>query len=193
MVVELLAKYPKVKIVLSSATADPSIIDPFTKKKFKVHEFEVVKKKNFPVKMEEETSQNCVTVAQKYLRELKNGEQMLIFLPSVAQVRSSLKLFEESTKTKAHELVANQSPKNQEVYLKEGQVFFSTNIAETSLTFPNLKFVIDSGKTNVATFDVITNQFMLLEKYASKSTITQRQGRCGRTTRGTYIPLYDQK
>lgn len=82
--------------------------------------------------------------------DLNRNEQILCFAPSVKEVRLCCELFKTHTKFKAFPLYAQQNPVLQEQYLQIGQVFFSTNIAETSITFPNLKYVVDCGKANIA-------------------------------------------
>jgi len=50
-------------------------------------------------------------------------------------------------------LFGNQKPEIQEEALQKGQILFSTSIAETSLTFSNLKYVVDSRKSRIRKFD----------------------------------------
>jgi HrpA-like RNA helicase len=75
--------------------------------------------------------------------------------------------------------------------LATGQVFFSTNIAETSLTFGRLAYVIDTGKKKVPSWG--NNILKLTDESAPRSTLRQRMGRCGRTREGTYVPLYQDE
>jgi ATP-dependent RNA helicase DHX8/PRP22 len=72
-------------------------------------------------------------------------------------------------------------------------VFFSTTVAETSLTFPSLKYVIDTGRINIPVYDLNVKQTVLKEVRAAESTIKQRLGRLGRTQPGEYYSLYDFK
>ncbi len=57
---------------------------------------------------------------------------------------------------------------------------FSTTIAETSLTFKNLRFVIDSGKVRVPVFNIELQANEMTEMIAPQSTLQQRRGRLGR-------------
>ena len=76
----------------------------------------------------------------------------------------------------------------------DAQVFVSTNIAETSLTFPRLKYVIDSGKVQRPRWRRIDGTPLpgaLMETLpASDATLKQRLGRVGRTMPGHYLALY---
>lgn len=56
----------------------------------------------------------------------------------------------------------------------------STNVAETSLTIPNVKYVVDTGKTKVKLFDKVTGVTSYVVHWTSKASANQRAGRAGR-------------
>ena len=93
----------------------------------------------------------------------------------------------------AYPLIQSQHPKEQENFIEHGTIFFSTTVAETSLTFPSLKYVIDTGMINIPIYDFSSERTVLKEVRAAKSTIKQRLGRLGRTQPGDYYSLYDFK
>lgn len=66
----------------------------------------------------------------------------------------------------------------------------STNVAETSLTIPNVKYVVDTGKTKVKLYDKITGVTSYLVTWTSKASADQRAGRAGRTAPGHCYRLY---
>lgn len=70
------------------------------------------------------------------------------------------------------------------------RVIVATNVAETGLTLPDLKYVIDGGFNNDMEFNPIHRVSGLLTKPAPKSRITQRAGRAGRKFPGVFYPLY---
>jgi ATP-dependent RNA helicase DHR2 len=72
------------------------------------------------------------------------------------------------------------------------KVIISTNIAETSLTVPGVRFVIDSGKHKTKQFRSRLNLDSLLVKPISKSSANQRKGRAGREAPGTCYRLYPE-
>jgi ATP-dependent RNA helicase DHR2 len=72
------------------------------------------------------------------------------------------------------------------------KVIISTNIAETSLTVPGVRFVIDSGKHKTKQFRSRLNLESLLVKTVSKSSANQRKGRAGREATGTCYRLYPE-
>ena len=81
------------------------------------------------------------------------SEQILCFLPSTRDVRDAVALCDEHKNIKAMALMANSSPTANEISV--ASVFFSTTIAETSLTFPNLVKVVDVGRIIVPEFDPV--------------------------------------
>ena len=71
------------------------------------------------------------------------------------------------------------------------RVVVSTSVAETGVTIPTIKYVIDSGWTRTSEF--IKGVNCLLTKPASQSSVIQRKGRCGRKGPGVWHPLYTEK
>lgn len=66
----------------------------------------------------------------------------------------------------------------------------STNVAETSLTIPNIKYVVDTGKTKVKLYDKVTGVTSYVVDWTSKASADQRAGRAGRTGPGHCYRLY---
>ena len=73
------------------------------------------------------------------------------------------------------------------------RIIISTDIAETSLTIPDVRFVIDSGKVNQMNFDTEEQLGQLAPRWISKSAALQRAGRAGRTQAGDYYFLGSSK
>jgi len=73
------------------------------------------------------------------------------------------------------------------------KVVLATNIAETSITVPNVRFVVDSGVAKVPRFQAKTGISTLFEEGISKASADQRAGRAGRTAPGKAIRLYTEK
>lgn len=70
------------------------------------------------------------------------------------------------------------------------RVIMSTNVAETGLTLPNLKYVIDAGLNREVEYNPVYGLSALITKPAPQSRITQRRGRAGRKFPGVFYPLY---
>jgi ATP-dependent RNA helicase DHR2 len=73
------------------------------------------------------------------------------------------------------------------------KVILSTNIAETSVTVPGVKYVVDSGKMKVKQYRPLLGLETLLEKPVSKSSAEQRKGRAGRERAGHCYRLYTKE
>lgn len=72
------------------------------------------------------------------------------------------------------------------------KVILSTNIAETSVTIPDVRFVVDTGKIREKHYDQTRRITQLQTKWISKSNAKQRAGRAGRVQDGVYYALYTE-
>ncbi|GFP90336.1 putative uncharacterized protein at4g01020 chloroplastic [Phtheirospermum japonicum] len=77
-------------------------------------------------------------------------------------------------------------------YPGKRKVIFATNVAETSLTIPGVKYVVDSGMVKESRFESATGMNVLRVCRISQSSANQRAGRAGRTEPGTCYRLYTQ-
>jgi HrpA-like RNA helicase len=83
---------------------------------------------------------------------------------------------------------------NGQQYLRPRRwIALSTNIGETSITFPRLGYVIDSGMTKRKSFNARLGADEFLTCFATQGEILQRMGRCGRTEDGYFFPMYDRE
>ncbi|KAG0001303.1 DEAH-box ATP-dependent RNA helicase prp22 [Entomortierella chlamydospora] len=73
------------------------------------------------------------------------------------------------------------------------KIIFATNIAQTSVTIPNIRFVVDSGFVKQKMYDPSTGMDALLVVPISKAAATQRAGRAGRTRAGVCFRLYSRE
>ncbi len=73
------------------------------------------------------------------------------------------------------------------------KIVLATNIAETSITIVDVRFVIDTGLAKVPWFDERTGVATLRQEFISKASADQRAGRAGRTAPGVVYRLYDQQ
>jgi len=72
-------------------------------------------------------------------------------------------------------------------------IVISTNVAETSITIPNLKYVIDGGQKLDVSYDPINDMYITNHKNISKAGIKQRIGRAGRVTNGFSFHIYNKE
>jgi predicted GTPase len=185
----------KMKIIISSATLDSSVPNLFRQiPQIKVDEFRMptlgtlYKIDSFP-----RPNENILDLVQELCRKRQRDDQILCFVSSTAEVNQCCQLLKDISHgtITAYPLIQSQSAADQQKYIEGGSIFFSTTVAETSLTFPSLKYVIDTGMINIPIYDFVKKQTNLREIRAAESTIKQRRGRLGRTKPGEYYSLYD--
>ena len=82
--------------------------------------------------------------------------------------------------------------KKQKNKVFERKIIFATNVAESSLTFDGLKFVIEPGYELIKKYDAITNSTIINKDFTSQAQIKQRIGRVGRTSDGVAYHLYEE-
>ncbi|WP_035217055.1 ATP-dependent RNA helicase HrpA [Desulfobulbus elongatus] len=73
------------------------------------------------------------------------------------------------------------------------KIIVATNVAETSVTVPGIRFVIDTGLARIARYNPRTGTTSLKVSRISQASCEQRRGRCGRTGPGTCIRLYSEE
>jgi HrpA-like RNA helicase len=79
---------------------------------------------------------------------------------------------------------------NNEIVQPLRRVILATNVSETGVTIDTLRYVIDSGYTNVAIFDPVWGSHSLLPSPVTQASARQREGRVGRRAPGNWYPLY---
>ena len=84
----------------------------------------------------------------------------------------------------------NNRPCSNPYLLGKRKVVFATNSAETSITIPGIKYVVDTGRVKEKIFDPKKNMSALVVKSISKSSAEQRKGRAGRLSSGKCYRLY---
>ncbi|CAF4374584.1 unnamed protein product [Rotaria sp. Silwood2] len=180
--------HSKLKIIISSATLDPSISRIFCP--FKLHEMKLETSTLHQVDRKTPCTENIIDLVSRLNQQLDCNEQILCFVKSAQEVAQLIKLLKLVKGLPAFPLVQSQPSNEQQKLIETKHIFFSTTVAETSLTFPSLKYVIDTGLIHMPVYDPSTDTTELCELNAAESTIKQRQGRLGRTRSGEYYPLY---
>ncbi|CAF3205098.1 unnamed protein product [Rotaria socialis] len=202
LLVRLLTKKPylqsKMKLVISSATLDSSVPALFLQKikMLRFGEFKMPKLGTlYPVKKHKRPNDNLITLVQELNKKRQRNEQILCFVSSTAEALRGPRLLQEvsSGAIIAYSLIQSQSATEQQMNIEHGSIFFSTTVAETSLTFPSLRYVIDTGMVKIPKYDLKMKQTVLEKVRVAESTIKQRLGRLGRTQPGDYYALYDFK
>ncbi len=131
------------------------------------------------------------------------GGDILVFLPGEREIREAAdhlrKHLSHSPLTRTAEvlpLFARLSQAEQERILDSHsgrRIVLATNVAETSLTVPGIRYVIDAGTARVKRYSFRSKVEQLLVEPISQAAANQRAGRCGRVADGICIRLYDEK
>ncbi|QWF38199.1 ATP-dependent RNA helicase HrpA [Bordetella hinzii] len=123
---------------------------------------------------------------------------VLVFLPGEREIRESAEALRKRhpVGTEILPLYARLSQAEQEqIFHPRGnsrRVVLATNVAETSLTVPGIRFVVDSGLARIKRYSWRNKVEQLRIEPISRASANQRAGRCGRVGPGVCIRLYDE-
>ena len=122
---------------------------------------------------------------------------VLVFLPTERDILEHARSLREwlGDSVEVLPLYARLSPKEQKRVFephKRRRVVLSTNVAETSLTVPGIRCVVDSGLARIGRYAPRAGVFRLPIEPISQASADQRQGRCGREGPGVCIRLYSE-
>lgn len=205
----LLEKRDDLHLVITSATLEAErFVDHFCPVAGKVPVVEVsgrtypVQIRYRPIEMAEESEAPLYEAIVACLAEAwrEGAGDALIFLPGEREIREARAVIEGSASLK-HEfevlpLFARQSPAEQaRVFQRSNRlrVILATNVAETSLTVPNIRYVIDSGLARINRYNPRTRVEQLKIEPISQAAAKQRAGRCGRVMAGVCFRLYSEE
>ncbi|MEX0727904.1 MAG: ATP-dependent RNA helicase HrpA [Planctomycetaceae bacterium] len=129
---------------------------------------------------------------------------MLIFLPTERDIHTTAKALRgrllsgpgSDRNTEILPLYARLSDKDQQrVFSTQGRrkIVLATNVAESSLTVPNIRYVIDTGTARISRYSARSRTQRLPIEAVSKASADQRAGRCGRVGPGVCLRLYSQQ
>ena len=197
---QLLPKRPDLKVVITSATIDPQ--------RFAEH-FDApvveVSGRTYPVEVRyrellDDQTQG-ITEAVRELLDEGSGD-ILVFLSGEREIRDAadaLKKLKPRRAADAFEvlpLYARLSTADQHrVFAPHStrRVVLATNVAETSLTVPGIRYVVDTGLARISRFSARTKVQRLPIEPISQASANQRKGRCGRVAEGICIRLYAEE
>ena len=137
-----------------------------------------------------------VTALTREALTLPDPGNILIFLPGTHEIRRTIELLENLSAAKTYDifpLYSSLPPADQEKAIRTSdtpKIIVSTNVAETSLTIPGIRTVIDSGIARSSAFDPRRSINTLLIRKISRAAADQRAGRAGRTAAGRCLRLW---
>ncbi|GAA0834819.1 MULTISPECIES: ATP-dependent RNA helicase HrpA [Marinomonas] len=127
----------------------------------------------------------------------RGAGDILVFLAGEREIRETAEILRraELRNTEVLPLYARLSTSEQQRIFKSHsgrRIVLSTNVAETSLTVPGIRYVIDPGLARMSRYSVRSKVQQLPIEKISQASANQRAGRCGRVAEGVCIRLYDE-
>ncbi|WP_030750409.1 ATP-dependent RNA helicase HrpA [Streptomyces sp. NRRL S-31] len=201
---QLLPRRPDLKVVITSATIDPE--------RFSRHFGDApiieVSGRTYPVEVRyrplleeesEDADRDQITAITDAVEELM-GEgpgDILVFLSGEREIRDTADALEKKKYrfTEVLPLYARLSHAEQHRVFQPHsgrRIVLATNVAETSLTVPGIKYVIDPGFARISRYSHRTKVQRLPIEPVSQASANQRKGRCGRTSDGICVRLYSE-
>lgn len=201
--VGLLKKRPDLKLLVTSATIDTEAFS----KAFGNAPIIEVSGRLYPVEIryrpfeEEDEDMGVIDAAvaavEDSLIESNDGD-ILVFMPTERDIRDARDLIEGRIGNgyEVLPLFGRMASAEQQRIFSPGRkrrVVIATNVAETSITIPRIRYVIDSGLARVSRYNARTRTKRLPVEAVSQSSANQRAGRAGRVQDGICIRLFSQE
>ncbi|MBZ4318035.1 ATP-dependent RNA helicase HrpA [Streptomyces huiliensis] len=208
---QLLPRRPDLKVVITSATIDPERFS----RHFGDAPIVEVSGRTYPVEVRyrplleeqsEDSDRDQITAICDAVDELqREGDgDILVFLSGEREIRDTADALEKKFPraggadghgTEILPLYARLSHAEQHRVFQRHtgrRIVLATNVAETSLTVPGIKYVIDPGFARISRYSHRTKVQRLPIEPVSQASANQRKGRCGRTSDGVCIRLYSE-
>jgi ATP-dependent helicase HrpA len=210
---QLLARRPDLKVIITSATIDPERFaehfrDPRTGQPAPIIE---VSGRTYPVEVRyrpvndaearEEEDRDQVQAISDAIGELEREGpgDILVFLSGEREIRDTADALKGRPKTDVLPLYSRLSAAEQHRVFEPSKssqlrrIVLATNVAETSLTVPGIRYVVDPGTARISRYSLRTKVQRLPIEPISQASANQRKGRCGRVADGICIRLYSQE
>ncbi|WP_133699679.1 ATP-dependent RNA helicase HrpA [Roseateles toxinivorans] len=202
---EVLPRRPDLKVVVTSATIDaerfanhfasakgPAPVLTVSGRLFPVEQ----RYRPFEESREYDVNNAIVDAVDELWRE--GAGDVLVFLPGEREIREAAEALRKHHPPGVDvlPLFARLSPQEQDkVFEPHGQrrIVLATNVAETSLTVPGIRYVIDPGLARVKRYSYRNKVEQLQIEAISQAAANQRAGRCGRVSNGICVRLYAEK
>ena len=203
---QLLPKRPDLKVIITSATIDVERFSnhfnhaPIIEVSGRTYPVEV---RYRPVIFSEDSESDKNNDFQPIINAIdelssESAGDILIFLTGEREIRDLADTLRklELKHTEILPLYARLSASEQNRIFQPHngrRIVLATNVAETSLTVPGIKYVIDPGLARISRYSYRTKVQRLPIEPISQASANQRKGRCGRTSDGICIRLYDEQ
>ncbi|APT84910.1 ATP-dependent helicase [Corynebacterium aquilae DSM 44791] len=208
---QLLPKRPDLKVIITSATIDPErFAEHFADATGQPAPIISVSGRTYPVEiryrpLQQETDNGIIDIdpldgvcdAIAELMRVGDGD-ILCFFPGERDIRDAMEaiearkfrgveitpLFGRLSNAEQHRVFSPHSGR---------RIVLATNIAETSLTVPGIRYVVDTGTARISRYSSRTKVQRLPVEAISQASANQRSGRCGRVAEGVAIRLYSEQ
>lgn len=207
----ILPKRPDLKVIITSATIDPeSFAEHFAQPDGTPAPIIEVSGRTYPVeiryrplefeaggKLVDQDPLDGLTEAIEELMAEGDGD-ILCFFPGERDIRDAMEAI-EAKKWKNVEVaplfgrLSNQEQHRVFSNHRGRRIVLATNIAETSLTVPGIRYVVDTGTARISRYSTRTKVQRLPIEPISQASANQRSGRCGRVADGIAIRLYSDQ
>ncbi len=212
---QILPRRPDLKIIVTSATIDAQRFADHFASRHGPAPVIMVSGRTYPVEQRyrpfEETRDHdlndaiCDAVDELWggAAGARDGGDILVFLPGEREIREGADALRKHLSHQAHlrqaEVVPlfarlSQAEQDRVFDAHSGRrIVLATNVAETSLTVPGIRYVVDAGTARVKRYSYRSKVEQLMVEPISQSSANQRAGRCGRVANGICIRLYAQE
>lgn len=204
---QLLPRRPDLKVIITSATIDAERFSqhfngaPVLEVSGRTYPVEILYR---PLTSKDEDDAeveltDAIVDAADELAQHGEGD-ILVFLPGEREIREAAEALRKSTLRRNDEILplfARLSHAEQhKIFHPSGakrRIVLATNVAETSLTVPGIKYVIDTGLARVKRYSARAKVEQLHVEKISQAAARQRSGRCGRVSAGVCIRLFSEE
>ena len=206
---QLLPRRPDLKVIITSATIDPQRFS----RHFDDAPIIEVSGRTYPVEVRyrpltqladdggvdiDQVTGICEAVEELWTERRDSGGDILVFLSGEREIRDAaealngmslphteiLPLFGRLSAAEQHRVFGQHTGR---------RVVLATNVAETSLTVPGIRYVVDAGTARISRYSQRTKVQRLPIEPISRASASQRAGRCGRVADGICIRLYSEE
>jgi len=204
---QLLPRRPDLKVIITSATIDPQRFS----KHFDNAPIIEVSGRTYPVEVRyrplvgetpeddrDQVTGICEAVEELWTEHRSPAGDVLVFLSGEREIRDAAEALTGMAMphTEILPLYARLSAAEQHRVFGQHtgrRVVLATNVAETSLTVPGIRYVVDAGTARISRYSQRTKVQRLPIEPISRASASQRAGRCGRVADGICIRLYSEE
>ncbi|MGA2330868.1 MAG: ATP-dependent RNA helicase HrpA [Syntrophales bacterium] len=204
ILMKLLRRRKDIKVIITSATIDTEKFSrafhaPIIEVSGRMYPVEV-RYQPLDHELEESgeiTYVDCAVTTLEKIMEGRSEGDVLIFMPTERDIRETCQLIEAKLGHKAVvlPLFARLPWREQHRIFQPAskrKIVVATNIAETSITIPGIRYVIDTGLARISQYNPRSRTTSLPVRAISRSSADQRKGRCGRVQNGICVRLFDK-